>query len=72
MSSESEYRAHAGACLKLAGKQDNNDDKARLLLMADAWLEMADRVARRARRPRQTPDHPLVKRLLGQDPSSAE
>lgn len=69
MGMESEYRAHAGACLKLAGEQDSNDDKARLLLMADAWLELADRVAARGRRPRQMPDHPLVKRLLAQTSS---
>jgi hypothetical protein len=66
MSLESEYRAHAGACLKLAAKQVNSDDKARLLLMADAWLNLADSVAHRAGRAPQIPDHPLVKRLLEQ------
>lgn len=47
MSLEFEYRRLAAACLDLA-KRAAPADKTRLLLIAEAWLNLADRVARKA------------------------
>jgi hypothetical protein len=46
MSSEFEYRRLAAACLDLA-KRAAHADKSRLLLIAEAWLNLAGRVARK-------------------------
>lgn len=40
--------------------------------MAEPWLDMADRVAKRIKKPRATVDHPLVEQVLGPDQPSAE
>lgn len=47
MSSEFEYRRVAAACLDLAKRAAVFTDKTRLLLIAEAWLNLADRVARK-------------------------
>jgi hypothetical protein len=46
MSLEFEYRRLAAACLELAKRAAVLADKTRLLLIAEAWLSLADRVAR--------------------------
>jgi hypothetical protein len=46
MSLEFEYRRLAAACLDLA-KRAAHGDKTRLLLIAEAWLNLAGRVARK-------------------------
>jgi hypothetical protein len=46
MSKEREYRACARACVDLANKATNDEDKKHLLAMAEAWLGLADRVQR--------------------------
>jgi hypothetical protein len=67
MSKEFEYRTFAAACLELASKTSETLGKARLLAMAEAWLNLADRTARPAKRPAsQTADHPLVIKTLDQ------
>jgi hypothetical protein len=71
MGLEQEYRQHAADSLELASRQPTNADKSRLLLMAEAWLDLADRIARRIKR-RATVDHPLVEQVLGQDQPNAE
>ena len=38
MTKEREYRAYAGACVDLANKATNDEDKKHLLAMAEAWL----------------------------------
>jgi hypothetical protein len=43
MSKEDEYRRHAANSLELAQRANSTADKARLLVMADAWLDLADR-----------------------------
>jgi hypothetical protein len=45
MSLEFEYRRLAAACLDLAKRADVFADKMRLILIAEAWLNLAGRVA---------------------------
>jgi hypothetical protein len=67
-----EYRRYAAESLELAGKQPDSADKSHLLLMAEAWLELADRIARRVTKRRHSVDHPLVERVLGPNRPNAE
>ena len=46
MSKEREYRACARACVDLANKATNDDDRKHLLAMAEAWLGLIDRIQR--------------------------
>jgi hypothetical protein len=61
-----DYRGFAAACLDLANGTTDRADKTRLFLMAEAWLNLADRTARLVKRPiRGIAEHPLVRRTLG-------
>ena len=71
MGLENDYRKHAADSLELANRQTTSADKSRLLLMAEAWLDMADRIAKRATR-RSTVEHPLIEKVLGPDQQGAE
>ena len=51
MTKEREYRAYAGACVDLANKATNDEDKKHLLAMAEAWLGLADRVSAQSPNP---------------------
>jgi hypothetical protein len=42
-------------------------DENRLLVIAEAWLDLADRIAERIKEWRVTVDHPLVEKVLGPD-----
>ena len=53
MYKEGEYRDYAASLLGLAARAADNDKKRRLLLMAEAWLNLAEKVSRLAGR-RQT------------------
>jgi hypothetical protein len=53
MSSESEYRRWAAASLDLAKRAAALADKTRLLVIAEAWLDLADRIGRAQRRAAQ-------------------
>ena len=70
MSKECEYRAYAGACVDLANKATNDDDRKHLLAMAEAWLGLIDR----AQRPVDEADarswHPCFGQNLGARPES--
>ena len=46
MSLQIEYRRLAAACLDLAKRAVVQTDKTRLLLIAEAWLDLAERVTR--------------------------
>ena len=65
MSKECEYRAYAGACVDLANKATNDDDRKQLLAMAEAWLGLIDR----AQRPVDEADarswHPALRAKFG-------
>jgi hypothetical protein len=50
---------------RLARKQTDAADQNRLLVMAEAWLDLADRIAGRIPKRRATVDHPLVEKVLG-------
>ncbi len=67
MSPEHKYRRYAAKSLDLAGGQPNNADKSLLLVMAEAWLDLAERIARRGRQRSHGADHPLVEKALGPD-----
>ena len=49
MSKEDDYRRHAADTLNLAQRATSSSDKTRLLHMADAWLDLADRAHKVAR-----------------------
>lgn len=72
MKLELEYRNNAASSLDLASRQADKAYKGRLLAMAEAWLDLADRLARRANKQHGTIDHPLVEQVLGPDQPSAE
>jgi hypothetical protein len=67
---EDEYRKHATALLDLAARAANNADKARLLLISESWLNLADKLARLARR-RTTTEH-LVRQMFSEHRSQSE
>ena len=72
MGLEEEYRKHAADSLDLANRQTTSADKSRLLLMAEAWLDMADRIAKRFKARAATVEHPLIEKALGPDQPSTE
>ena len=50
MSKEAEYRAFAASCILIAHNTRDTLDKARLVAMAEAWLKLAERADRVAKR----------------------
>ncbi|HTV35438.1 MAG TPA: hypothetical protein VMF12_03315 [Xanthobacteraceae bacterium] len=72
MSTEDRYRKYAAFSLDLAIMQPCSADKNRLLLMAEAWLDLADRIARYKPTERHGVDHPLVEMVLGRERPSVE
>ena len=44
--SAEQYRSYAAECLRLAQQATNAEDRARLLGMAQAWRELADKLER--------------------------
>jgi 3-dehydroquinate dehydratase len=44
MARAQEYRRYAADCFKLAQQAQNPTDKARLLQMAQAWNELAEKI----------------------------
>jgi hypothetical protein len=65
MGKELEYRGYAAACLDLAHKAANDNDKKRLLAMTEEWLSLADRVQRPVHEPDANALHPAVRAKLG-------
>lgn len=45
MATAEECRHHAAECLRLAQDAKTPDDRARLIQMAEAWRELADKLA---------------------------
>jgi hypothetical protein len=54
MSKEAEYRKHAAALLDLAKRASTRHDRNRLVAISEAWLSLADKLARLARRRKTT------------------
>ena len=46
MSKEDEYRDNAAKLVELSQKAQVSSDKSRLMALAEAWLDLAERVAR--------------------------
>ena len=75
MSKEDDYRRHAADTLDLAQRANSTADKARLLIMAEAWFDLADRarkVARRRVEKRREDLHPLLRSKLFNRNSEAD
>jgi hypothetical protein len=65
MTREDDYRQNAADTMQLAQRASSSSDKGRLLKLAEAWLDLADRAhgaARNLRRP--TILHPLIRKKL--------
>ncbi len=71
MGLEDDYRKHAGNLIQIASRQVTSADKGRLLLIAEAWLDLADRIGRRIKR-RATVEHPLVEQALERKQTDAD
>jgi hypothetical protein len=69
MSLEFEYRRLAAVCLDLAKRATLLADRTRLLLIAEAWFDLADRVTRNEgnekRRNGDSAERPLIASALG-------
>ena len=65
---KNEYRRLAAASLDSAAHTPDGADKTRRLVMAEAWLDLADRTMQTAASDvRRFGDHPLVRRMLPDD-----
>ena len=64
MSKDDDYRDYAARTMDLAQRASSPADKGRLLMMAEAWLDLADRVpsAREVRKSREL--HPVIRTPL--------
>jgi hypothetical protein len=63
---DAQYRGFAASCIDLAKSSSTPTVKTRLLAMAEAWVNLADRVVQAAKHPVcQIADHPLVRKTLG-------
>jgi hypothetical protein len=68
-----EYRRFAAASLDSAKRAPEGAEKTRRLVMAEVWLELADRTSQMAKtQVRRLGDHPLVRRMLARNPTDAE
>jgi hypothetical protein len=71
MTMEDDYRRNAAETVQLAQRTSSSADKGRLLKLAEAWLDLADRARRighNLRRPASV--HPLIREKL--DPYTRE
>jgi hypothetical protein len=67
MNKEDDYRHNAADTMQLAQRALSSEDKGRLLKLAEAWLDLADRAHRTAKRLRRPPViHPLIRKKLDQ------
>jgi hypothetical protein len=63
---EYEYRRNAILSVELARRATSPDDKAHLLKIAEAWLDLANLTHRQSgQRVRKIGEHPLVRAKLG-------
>jgi hypothetical protein len=71
MSKQQEYRQFAVEAAEIAVKANGGSDKTRLLLLAEAWLDLAERTACLPKRSRLG-EHALVQKIFGNDRLEAE
>ena len=68
MSKIDEYRGFAATALDMAEKASDPRDKTRLLNMAEAWVNLAERTNHPVERSdRRLGEHPLITETLGRD-----
>ncbi len=68
MSKSNEYRSFAAYCLNFANSTSDLADKTRLLTMAEAWRDLAERADRVVQQDTPTmADDPLVQKILRRD-----
>jgi hypothetical protein len=73
MTKEEDYRKNAAESVELAHRAGSSADKGRLLAMAEAWLDLADRARRLARQHvRKVREHPLIQAKFGRNQLEAE
>ena len=74
MAKEDDYRRYAAELVYLASRANSNSDKGRLLAIAEAWLDLAERVHRQVRqRAHKLKEHPLLtSKLWAGDQPGAE
>jgi hypothetical protein len=67
MTKEEDYRRYASDSLQMAQRAPTTDERGRLLQMAEAWLDLADRAAQAIRNLRKSKGavHPLVREKFG-------
>ncbi|HEU5272218.1 MAG TPA: hypothetical protein VFU97_01050 [Xanthobacteraceae bacterium] len=70
MTMEADYRRNAAETILLAQRASSSADKGRLLKLAEAWLDLADRARRIAHNLRPASLHPLIREKL--DPYTRE
>jgi hypothetical protein len=65
MTTEDDYRRSAAETIQLAHLASSSADKGRLLKLAEAWLDLADRARRTSRNLRRPASlHPLIREKL--------
>jgi len=70
---EDDYRRFAAQALDLACRTSNLKDKSHLLAMTEAWLNLADKIARLVKRPKASiGEHPAVSARLGRELRDAD
>jgi hypothetical protein len=69
---EFEYRRLAAVCLGLAKRAASVADKTRLLLIAEAWLDLADRVGRNRRKAERASVDLTEHRMVGETLPTSE
>ena len=73
MSKEEQYRRAAAETISLAHRAKRTEDKSRLLAMAEAWLDLADRAHQITKRQvRKVREPPLLSSKLGRYQADAK
>jgi hypothetical protein len=73
MHREDEYRSRAAQTVDLAQRASSSADKGKLLDMAQAWLDLADRAHKVAKSQlRKFTEHPLIRARFGSDQAEAD
>jgi hypothetical protein len=71
MSKEAEYRKNAAQSVELAHRTVSSADKGRMLRLAEAWLDLADRAHRVSKDQRaKGREHPLISATYKQSDAS--
>jgi hypothetical protein len=69
---EDDYRRFAAQTMELASRTSDLKDKRHLLAMTEAWLNLADRIARLVKQPKASiGEHPAVSARLGREQREA-